>query len=53
MTPAAGRGTVAHNRRSGMTDLVTAEMVEAYRRDGVVLVKGLWADRVEALRAGI
>jgi ectoine hydroxylase-related dioxygenase (phytanoyl-CoA dioxygenase family) len=32
---------------------VTEEMVEAYQRDGVVLVKGLWADWVEMLRAGI
>ncbi|TAG17818.1 MAG: hypothetical protein EAZ40_11870 [Rhodobacterales bacterium] len=32
---------------------VTDEMVEAYQRDGVVLVKGLWADWVEMLRAGI
>ncbi len=36
-----------------MTELVTEEMVEAYQRDGVVLVKGLWADWVEAIRAGI
>ena len=32
---------------------VTAEMVAAFRRDGVVLVKGLWADWVEDLRAGV
>lgn len=32
---------------------VTAEMAEAYRRDGVVLVRGLWADWVEVIRAGI
>jgi ectoine hydroxylase-related dioxygenase (phytanoyl-CoA dioxygenase family) len=32
---------------------VTNEMVQAYQRDGVVLVKGLWADWVEMLRAGI
>ena len=32
---------------------VTDEMVEAYQRDGVVLVKGLWADWVEMLRAGV
>jgi ectoine hydroxylase-related dioxygenase (phytanoyl-CoA dioxygenase family) len=32
---------------------VTEEMVEAYQRDGVVLVKGLWADWVEMLRAGV
>ena len=32
---------------------VTQAMVEAYQRDGVVLVKGLWADWVEELRAGV
>ncbi|MDB5660295.1 MAG: phytanoyl-CoA dioxygenase [Cypionkella sp.] len=32
---------------------VTDAMVEAYQRDGVVLVKGLWADWVEELRAGV
>ncbi len=33
--------------------VVTDDMVEAYQRDGVVLVKGLWADWVEMLRAGV
>lgn len=32
---------------------VTEDMVESYQRDGVVLIKGLWADWVEMLRAGI
>lgn len=32
---------------------VTDEMVADYQRDGVVLVKGLWRDWVEMLRAGI
>lgn len=32
---------------------VTDEMVAAYQRDGVVLVKGLWADWVEVIREGI
>ena len=36
-----------------MTVVVTDEMVEAFQRDGVVLIKGLWADWVESLRAGI
>ena len=36
-----------------MTGVVTEEMVEAFQRDGVVLIKGLWADWVEPLRAGI
>ncbi len=36
-----------------MTVVVTEEMVEAFQRDGVVLIKGLWADWVEPLRAGI
>lgn len=36
-----------------MTDLVSADMIEAYQRDGVVLVKGLWKDWVEVIRNGI
>ena len=32
---------------------VTDEMVETYQRDGVVLVRGLWADWVAMLQAGI
>ncbi len=38
-----------------MTDpvLVTDQMVDAYQRDGAVLIKGLWADWVPDLRAGI
>ena len=32
---------------------VTDEMVRAYQEDGVVLVKGLFADWVEPLRAGV
>ncbi|MCU9847186.1 phytanoyl-CoA dioxygenase family protein [Defluviimonas sp. WL0024] len=35
------------------TPLVTTEMAEAYQRDGVVLVKGLWKDWVDVIRAGI
>lgn len=33
--------------------VITDEMIEAYQRDGVVLVKGLWADWVDEIRAGI
>ena len=33
--------------------LVTDEMIEAYQRDGAVLVKGLWADWVDVIAAGI
>ena len=33
--------------------VITDEMVEAYQRDGAVLVKGLWADWVAMLRAGV
>ena len=33
--------------------MVTDEMVQAFQADGAVLVKGLWADWVEDLRAGI
>lgn len=32
---------------------VTDEMVAAFQRDGAVLVKGLWADHVDTLRAGV
>ena len=33
--------------------LVTEDMIDAYQRDGVVLIKGLWADWVNVIRAGI
>lgn len=33
--------------------LVSQEMIAAYQRDGAVLVKGLFKDHVEALRAGV
>lgn len=33
--------------------VVTDAMVEAYQRDGAVLIPGLWADWVEMLRAGV
>lgn len=36
-----------------MTVQVTEQMVQDYQRDGVVLIKGLWKDWVEPLRAGI
>ena len=36
-----------------MAETVTAEMVATFQRDGVVLIKGLWADWVEDLRAGV
>lgn len=32
---------------------VTDDMVQAYQRDGAVLVRGLWADWVDVLRDGI
>ena len=32
---------------------ITEAMVEAYQRDGVVLIKGLWADWVPQLQAGV
>ncbi len=32
---------------------VTDQMVQDFQRDGVVLVKGLWADWVDLLRAGV
>lgn len=36
-----------------MTVHVTDKMIEDFQRDGVVLVKGLWKDWVEPLRAGV
>ena len=36
-----------------MHPLITEEHVEAYQRDGVVLIEGLFADHVEALRGGV
>ena len=33
--------------------VITADMIDTYQREGVVLIKGLWADRVEDLRSGI
>ena len=32
---------------------ITVDMIAAYQRDGAVLIKGLWADWVETLRAGV
>ena len=32
---------------------VTADLVEAFQRDGVVLIKGLWKDWVPQITAGI
>ena len=32
---------------------ITQDMITAYQRDGAVLIKGLWADWVDTLRAGI
>ena len=36
-----------------MATIVTDQMIEDFQRDGAVLVKGLWKDWVEPLRAGI
>ena len=33
--------------------MVTQEQIEAYQRDGAVLIPGLFADWVEVIRAGI
>ncbi|WP_170416894.1 phytanoyl-CoA dioxygenase family protein [Ruegeria atlantica] len=33
--------------------LVTQEMIDTYQQDGVVLIKGLFADHVETLREGV
>lgn len=47
-----GPGQGGCNREDAMV-AVTEEMVETYQRDGVVLIRGLWADWVEMLRAGV
>lgn len=36
-----------------MHPLITPAHVEAYQRDGAVLIRGLWADHVETLRRGV
>ena len=36
-----------------MHPLITQGHIDTYQRDGVVLIKGLWADHVDTLRAGI
>lgn len=36
-----------------MGAIVTDQMVEDFQRDGVVLIKGLWADWVDTLREGV
>ncbi|NOR30860.1 MAG: phytanoyl-CoA dioxygenase, partial [Sulfitobacter sp.] len=36
-----------------MHPLVSQDDIDSYQRDGVVLIKGLFADHVDALRAGI
>jgi ectoine hydroxylase-related dioxygenase (phytanoyl-CoA dioxygenase family) len=47
-----GIALAKRNQEAAMVE-VTEAMVEAYQRDGVVLIKGLWADWVEELRAGV
>ena len=36
-----------------MHPLITQDHIDTYQRDGVVLVKGLYAARVDALREGV
>ena len=36
-----------------MHNLITNEHVESFQRDGVVLIKGLFADYVDIIRSGI
>jgi len=33
--------------------LITQDQIDAYQRDGVILIKGLFADHVDTLRAGV
>ncbi|WP_372989839.1 phytanoyl-CoA dioxygenase family protein, partial [Sulfitobacter sp.] len=36
-----------------MHPLITQDHIDSYQRDGVVLIKGLFADHVDPLRAGV
>ncbi len=36
-----------------MHPLVTQDHIDQFQRDGVTLIKGLWADQVDTLRAGV
>ena len=36
-----------------MHNLITNEHMESFQRDGVVLIKGLFADYVDIIRSGI
>ena len=36
-----------------MHPLITQDHIDSYQRDGVVLIKGLFADHVDSLRAGV
>lgn len=36
-----------------MHPLITQEHIDSFQKDGVVLIKGLWADQLDALRAGV
>ena len=36
-----------------MNIAITKDQITAYQRDGAVLIKGLWADWVDVLRAGV
>ncbi len=33
--------------------LITQDQIDAFQRDGVILIKGLFADHVDTLRAGV
>ena len=53
MARGAEGGSLTPKRGAQMAVTVTTEMAAAYRADGAVLVKGLFADWVEPLRAGV
>ena len=44
---------LASAKQGEIVVVITDEMIETYQRDGVVLIKGLWVDWVEELRAGV
>jgi ectoine hydroxylase-related dioxygenase (phytanoyl-CoA dioxygenase family) len=51
-TARTAQGVRGNGERRQMVE-VTEQMVQDYRRDGVVVIRGLWADWVDELRAGV
>jgi hypothetical protein len=51
--PKAKRPKEKRPKVKRMHSMISQTDIDTYRRDGVVLIKGLFADHVETLRAGI